>query len=155
MAKINVDAEVKEGMRTGLGAVSRDENGEVLWCVAWQYREVLDPSSAEAMAILLRLDEVRRMDRDRVIVESDCFTVIEALKQRKKSCSDLFLIFDDILHLCSLFRCVVWSFVSRDFNRVAHELAHVSAWCLSRRFWSDSFPINVACCALTDRSLIY
>ncbi|XP_074298977.1 uncharacterized protein LOC141629967 [Silene latifolia] len=127
MVKINVDAGVKEGVGTGLGAVCRDEHGEVLWCVTSQCREVSDPSSAEAMAILLGLEEARRRGCAHIMMESDCFNVVEALKQRKKGRSDLYLILDDILHLCSSFRFVEWSFVRRAFNLVAHELAHVES----------------------------
>ncbi|XP_074318863.1 uncharacterized protein LOC141655696 [Silene latifolia] len=123
--KLNVDAGVKDGVGVGVGVVCRDSSGKVLWGMTHNRREVWEAHVAEAVAVLEGLEQAREAGHDRVVVESDCSQVIEALKQRKTGQSLFSLVLDDILRLCSSFSSVVWSFISRKNNVVAHTLAHV------------------------------
>ncbi|XP_074267203.1 uncharacterized protein LOC141590513 [Silene latifolia] len=103
---------------------------------------------AEAEAILVGIKEARRTGCSRIIVEGDCLSVIEELRSRKRGRQDVFLVYDDIFLLCNSFESVVFSFVRRDYNRVAHALAHVNPWSLDRREWSNALPPyidNIAC----------
>ncbi|XP_074293818.1 uncharacterized protein LOC141620985 [Silene latifolia] len=124
--KINVDADVKEGVGVGVGAVCRNAQGKVLWGLSHNRNEVWEPHVAEAVAVLEGLEEAVRAGHDSIIVESDCSRVVDALKTRKTGRSSFFLVIDDIFRICSSFGNVFWSHTSRVNNEVAHALAHVS-----------------------------
>ncbi|XP_074266078.1 uncharacterized protein LOC141588540 [Silene latifolia] len=95
---------------------------------------------AEAEAALAGMKEARRKGYRRVIIESDCKTLIDELKAKSQGRSDFHLLLDDINELCNVFDSVVWSFVSRKHNRVAHELAHICSSQLGRRDWDATLP---------------
>ncbi|XP_074298701.1 uncharacterized protein LOC141629626 [Silene latifolia] len=127
--KINVDAfVVKEGVGVGLGVACRDDRGSLKWMAVEQRRAVRDPREAEAEALLLGMKKaVRRGHRD-VTMESDCQVLINSLKTRVDGISDFHLIYEDIFYACDSFRSVKWSFVVRESNKVAHEIARLAPW---------------------------
>ncbi|XP_074265713.1 uncharacterized protein LOC141588158 [Silene latifolia] len=131
--KINVDAGRMEGVGLGLGAVCRDDEGRVMWGVTVQKEEVRERAMLKAEAVLMGLHEAKNMELMKVVIESDCLTMIEDLRKRKRGRSDLCLIYDDIYSLCTHFNTVEFIYVRRSSNRVAHELAHVRPWSLGRR----------------------
>ncbi|XP_074277447.1 uncharacterized protein LOC141601083 [Silene latifolia] len=138
--KVNVDAGVKEGMGVGLGAVCRDGDGRVAWAVTVQTAGTCCVQMAEAKAILLGLKEARRVGMRSVVIESDCLNVVDALKERKRGRSDIFLIYDEILLLVPLFDTVIFNYTRRDCNKLAHLVAHATPWTIGRRFWLDVLP---------------
>ncbi|XP_074288277.1 uncharacterized protein LOC141613442 [Silene latifolia] len=141
--KINVDAGVKDGVGVGVGVVCRDSTSKVLWGLAHRRKEGWDPHVAEVFAVLDGLEEAVKAGHSRVMVESDCSQVIEALKRRKTRRSMFSLVLDDILHLCNSFNSVVWSFTSRSNNGIAYELAHVLLIGVDRMVWTDTLPPEV------------
>ncbi|XP_074266093.1 uncharacterized protein LOC141588556 [Silene latifolia] len=149
--KVNVDAGKMEGLGMGLGAVCRDEEEGVLWAATRQEMVDREPQLLEAEAVLMGLSEARRRGMLRVEVESDCLGVVQDLKNRVRGRSDLFLIYDEILVLCSSFIQVEFSFVKRNCNRVAHALAHVVSWSVGTRVWVVDFPQNIVLLAAYDR----
>ncbi|XP_074313724.1 uncharacterized protein LOC141648916 [Silene latifolia] len=148
--KVNVDAGVKEGMGVGLGAVCRDGDGRVAWAVAVQTAGTCCVQMAEAEAILLGLKEARCVGMRSVVIESDCLNVVNALKERKRGRSDIFLIYDEILMLVPLFDTVIFSYTRRDCNKLAHLVAHATPWTIGRRFWLDVLPPSLVGVAEQD-----
>ncbi|XP_074314656.1 uncharacterized protein LOC141649887 [Silene latifolia] len=142
--KVNIDAAVRAGVGVGFGAVCRDERGEVAWCAVEQGMVEMDPTEAEAAAILYGLKEARRRNISKVILEGDCSTVIRDLQKQRKGRSSIYLIYNDIYALCNFFDTISFNWVRRDFNKVAHELAHLRPWTLGSRRWLDSFPLEIA-----------
>ncbi|XP_074271158.1 uncharacterized protein LOC141595084 [Silene latifolia] len=124
--KINVDASVREGIGVGVGAVCINEEGRVMWGVTEQMSEMMEPSKAEAFAILVELKEAARYGVQQVIIESDCSMVIDALKLKRSGRSAIYFLFDEIHKISSVFRSCIWSCVRRGCNKVAHELARAS-----------------------------
>ncbi|XP_074298887.1 uncharacterized protein LOC141629856 [Silene latifolia] len=143
VVKINTDAGVIEGVGTGLGVVARTHGDSFAWAVTMQERLTFDVKRAEAEAIFLGMKEVRSRGHTRIIVESDCWSVIKDLQDKKKGRADIFRIYDDILSLCNSFISLVFSFVRRESNCVAHLVAHSSPWIVGRRFWSDEAPQHI------------
>ncbi|XP_074282725.1 uncharacterized protein LOC141607267 [Silene latifolia] len=141
--KLNIDAGVKEGWGMGVGVVCRGNNGEVVWGLSEHRREELEPKLAESMAILEGIKEARSRGHSNIIIESDCKSVIDALKKKEHGQSDFHLILDDIFYFCSAFNSVIWSFVSRKLNSVAHELAHYSSSEIGRQVWDSLLPEQV------------
>ncbi|XP_074298170.1 uncharacterized protein LOC141628990 [Silene latifolia] len=138
--KLNVDAGVKDGVGVGIGVVCRDSGGKVLWGMAHSRKEVWEVHVVEAAAIFEGLELAVEKGHDRIVVESDCSQVIEALRQRKTGRSLFSFIIGDILRLCNSFISVSWSFTSRRNNMVAHELAHVAPVGSGRIVWVENLP---------------
>ncbi|XP_074314098.1 uncharacterized protein LOC141649304 [Silene latifolia] len=101
--KVNVDAGVKEGEGVSLGVVCRDGSGRVLWGLSCVQEKVWEAQVAEAVAVLEGIKGASRKGHSRIIMESDCLQVIEALKRKSKGRSVLSLVLDDILHACNFF----------------------------------------------------
>ncbi|XP_074310501.1 uncharacterized protein LOC141646528 [Silene latifolia] len=133
VVKVNVDAAVVEGVGIGLGAVCRNDRGEVEWCSVEQGSVAMEPEEAEAAAILYGLKEARRMNNRKVILEGDCSNVIHDLQLKWKGRSSIFLIYNDIYVLCNSFDFVSFKWSRRSFNKVAHKLAHLRPWTIGSR----------------------
>ncbi|XP_074289198.1 uncharacterized protein LOC141614345 [Silene latifolia] len=138
-----------EGIGTGLGIVCRNASGSIEWCVTIQSVAGLTPELAEALAVLEGLKEARCSGHAKVEVESDCRGVIADLKARKSGRSELALIYDDIFSLCNCFDVVSFSFVSRNFNTVAHGLAHAVLWTVGRQLREIVAEVTAAECSKT------
>ncbi|XP_074299687.1 uncharacterized protein LOC141630836 [Silene latifolia] len=148
--KLNIDAGVKEGWGAGFGVVCRGSVGVVKWRVSERRREVMEPRLAEAEAMLIGVTEARKRGLTKVVFESDCKVLIEALKKQEKGRSDFHLIIEDILSFCDDFLLTHWSFVSRKLNSVAHELAHLSSLHPGRRCWGNILRPPADLCAVSD-----
>lgn len=71
-----------------------------------------------------------------VVVENDFLHLINSISSRERGGSSFHLILDDVVHANSMFDVVYWSFVHREGNNVAHELAHCLPWVIAgRKFW--------------------
>ncbi|XP_074315459.1 uncharacterized protein LOC141651657 [Silene latifolia] len=151
--KVNVDAGVKDEVGSSMGVVCRDEWGKVLWGVSRVTEQVWEPHIAEAEALLEGVKEAIRNGHTRVVFESDCLQVIEALKKKTKGRSIFSLILEDISSLCNVFISVIWSFTSR-VNSVAHSLAHIEPRVVGRSLWSVVLPPIANNAVLYDLSLM-
>ncbi|XP_074283835.1 uncharacterized protein LOC141608373 [Silene latifolia] len=138
--KVNVDAGVKEGWGAGFGAVCRGSEGQVLWGMSERRRNMMEPRMAEAEAILISIQEAGRRGHKNIVVESDCKSLIDALKMKETGRSDFHLILHDICCFYNSFACISWNFVSRKYNRVAHELAHWGSMNHGRKIWDGVLP---------------
>lgn len=76
--------------------------------------------------------------------------VIRALREKMQGCSSFSLVIDDILDLSSNFSEIVWSFVKRSGNKVAHALAHFQPREFGTRVWDDELPDNVLVLVAAD-----
>ncbi|XP_074287647.1 uncharacterized protein LOC141612794 [Silene latifolia] len=152
--KVNVDAAIVEGAGIGLGAVCRNDRGEVEWCSVEQGSVAMDPEEAEAAAILYGLKEARRRNNRTVIVEGDCSNVIHDLQLKRKGRSSIFFIYIDIYALCNSFDFVSFIWSRRCFNKAAHELAHLRPWTLGSRRWEASFPLDISDVVCADSDII-
>ncbi|XP_074300596.1 uncharacterized protein LOC141631880 [Silene latifolia] len=134
--KVNVDAGVIEGVGTGLGVVCRNASGSMEWGVTIQEARVITPVLAEALAVLQGLKEAKHAGISSVVIENDCRGVVDDLKNRRSGRSEPFLIYKDILDICTCFESVSFDFVRRNFNMVAHGLDHAMPWVAGRRSWN-------------------
>lgn len=148
--KVNVDAGLVGSLGCGLGVVCRESSGAVLAAGSFQFAEVWETRVAEAKAIFYGLKVARELGYASVEVEGDSLVAIQALKREQRGCSDFDLIIDDVLELATSFDKVVWSFVKRSGNSVAHMLAHLQPWEIGRRLWVDDIPNDVISLALKD-----
>ncbi|XP_074299133.1 uncharacterized protein LOC141630167 [Silene latifolia] len=144
VVKVNVDAAIMEGVGVGLGAVCRNDRGEVEWCGVEQGSVAMVPEEAEAAAILHGLKEARRINNRKVILEGDCSNVIHDLQLKRKGRSSIFLIYTDIYALCNSFDFASFNWSRRSSNKVAHELPHLRPWTIGSRRWLASIPLDIS-----------
>lgn len=146
--KVNVDAGLLGEMGSGLGAVVRNASGGVERCAVSQGVERWDPLIAEAKAVMLGPQLGAELGARKIIVESDCLVLINALQEGAPGAGSLGLMLEDIFDSCSSFDSVRWSFIKRVGNQITHNLAHLQPWSWELRVWEDEFPN----CVLLDAS---
>jgi hypothetical protein len=77
--KANCDANLSISGSWGLGAIFRDEEGQILASATWQIPGINDPSTAEASALYLTMKLAIDCCFTKVEFESDCSNVIESI----------------------------------------------------------------------------
>ncbi|XP_074267167.1 uncharacterized protein LOC141590472 [Silene latifolia] len=152
--KINVDAGVKEDEGVNTGVVCRDENGEVMWGVSISRSQNWEVQFAEATAILDGLEEAAARGLRKVEIESDCLPVVEAIRDKKLGRCMFHQLLEDIINFSLSFESVIWSYVSRVNNCVAHALAHCVPRVVGKVIWEDGLPSSANSAVMFDRLLI-
>lgn len=85
-------------------------------------------------------------------MEGDCKSVIDAIQTKEAGRSQFHMVIDDISQVSEVFNSVSWSFVGREGNKVAHDLAHYGPWVIGRRTWLTDFPASVSALLRKDLS---
>lgn len=123
LVKLNFDASINQhdGF-VGLGFIARKWASQSL-------SQGLDPSSVEAKAAHLAMDFARQQGWRKIVVEGDSSVVIlAATNNAQEDFSHFGHIVADIQALASCFDQLSYHYISRDGNRVAHEVARLSIW---------------------------
>nr|XP_023908175.1 uncharacterized protein LOC112019861 [Quercus suber] len=127
--KVNVDGAMpKDGRNSSVGAVIRDSCGAVIAVEAL----------AKESGILLALD----MKLTQIIVEFDATSTVNSINEKFVEGS-LGHLFQGILALLSSFSSWKINHVKRDYNRAAHEIAHLARRCEDSQVWIGSLPTVV------------
>lgn len=125
MVKLNFDAAYNgETGAAAWGFVARDESGQFLAAATGKLEYVRSPLQAEANACLKAIEGVSELGAQRIILESDCITLVNALNGREHDASELGVLFREAKSLCMA------SFQSHEFmhcNRVCNKVAHYLA----------------------------
>ncbi|XP_060959242.1 uncharacterized protein LOC115700001 [Cannabis sativa] len=124
--KINVDATLfEDGARAGVGVVARDNKGLFIEGFTKVFNEALDLALVEAMGVREALSWLKEKMWQRVLIETDCLTVVQALCSHVKMIS----LFGNVINECKSvlkeLRNVSIYFVKRSADMVAHSLARV------------------------------
>ncbi|XP_041004026.1 uncharacterized protein LOC121249385 [Juglans microcarpa x Juglans regia] len=86
--KLNVYAALFFNLqKAGVGAVLRDEKGNVLMAVSKSEHELHEPASVELLAMLRGLQFSLHLGISKVVLESDCLLMVEALAASEDSLS--------------------------------------------------------------------
>lgn len=120
--KINTDTAFNiETGKDSVGVVCRDEVGRVLAStVAHIYAP--SPLVAEALGLLEALQVARTLNLQRIIIEADNLELIKACRGNKDVRSIQGII-SDIIFLRSTFESCGFTWIRREGNKVAHEIA--------------------------------
>ncbi|KAJ1396828.1 Ribonuclease H-like superfamily [Sesbania bispinosa] len=121
--KVNVDAAHAAGEVWGVGIIIRDEHGVVLAAASRRISSLPDPGLAEAMGIRLAILFAVEMCFDRVVVESDCKTIVEIFQSNSLCHSYQGMIIQDCITLSRCFSSFQIKHVRRAGNMCAHLLA--------------------------------
>uniref|UniRef100_A0A2N9ISW0 Reverse transcriptase zinc-binding domain-containing protein n=1 Tax=Fagus sylvatica TaxID=28930 RepID=A0A2N9ISW0_FAGSY len=138
--KFNVDAAICDN-KAVIAAVARDSNGCLL--KAWaKHTPFLDPTVAEAAAIIWALELAAAEHFVNIIVESDAKSCIDALAcPLDESCWKIRHLTSVSLDLALSFPLCIFSWVKRDANHVAHSVAKVApSFCLPFCCSKDNLP---------------
>jgi ribonuclease HI len=124
MVVINVDAALfKDTARMGVGVVIRDHRGEFLSACSQVLDEVTSPEIAEALAIRCAITLARDDGFDRIILLSDCLSVVQRIDSPLRDRSLVGVVVEDIKTLASSMSSVTFRHVNRLCNNSAHSLA--------------------------------
>ncbi|GLT94950.1 hypothetical protein SLE2022_126590 [Rubroshorea leprosula] len=143
--KINVDGAVAEQRRVfGIGAVARDHCGEVLATMACQGRDVAAAEIVEACSIRRAMQWAQELNLGRIIIETDCASIVTALSNNVALNSDLGNVLSDCKLLMSSFLHCRVKHVRRTGNVVAHELAKRALRAEGDEFFRNEMPDYLA-----------
>ncbi|XP_075675254.1 uncharacterized protein LOC142644553 [Castanea sativa] len=140
--KLNFDAAIFSDLdRTGVGAIIRDEHGQVMAAMTASGPQVRSSMEAELLACRRSLEFAVDVGFNKLIIEGDNVNVMQAISSTKIDCSLLGYVVDDIRHLVY---CLEWASISttrRDGNKVAHVLAqHARNSIDNDVYWMEDSP---------------
>lgn len=121
--------------------VARNEQGQLVGAAVRWDRANWTPLVAEAKSMLLGMQLALFKGWQDVEVESDCHQLVSALTNRDLDIHDVEMVLRDITAVHARFRSCTWSFVKRDANWVAHEMAaFLPGTEHNFHIWWDEFP---------------
>uniref|UniRef100_A0A803NGP8 RNase H type-1 domain-containing protein n=1 Tax=Cannabis sativa TaxID=3483 RepID=A0A803NGP8_CANSA len=133
--KINIDAAIFEiEARSGMGVVARDDKGTFLEGFTKIYSEKLDPPLAETLSMREALSWLMNKNWQQVFLETDCLTVVKAIRSHVEMLSCFGIVIRDCRCLLKELKNVSLCFVKRLANMVVHSLARASICYLDRMF---------------------
>lgn len=139
MVKINTDvATFTDSNRFSFSMLAHDHHGELLEAYASCRQGNMDPVIAEAIGIREALSWVKGKEWSEVVMETDCLTVVHAMRCSSTRLSYLGRVIDDCKLLLSQLheRNITLNFVKRSANKVAHHIArHTSS--IADRIWRE------------------
>ncbi|KAK6116532.1 hypothetical protein DH2020_049737 [Rehmannia glutinosa] len=138
--KINTDASVIKMVGTGLGAILRDHNGNVIHTIAKKITHEFSIEIAEAMACLEGLTTAKNLQLTSVLIESDCMHMVQAFHRKETNLTYLGSVIEDIRQLSRDFPSFSLRYIPRTANRVAHYLAKFAFTNSCRGFYCGTIP---------------
>ncbi|XP_062086997.1 uncharacterized protein LOC133793717 [Humulus lupulus] len=125
--KINVDAALfSESSTYSFACVARNDQGHTLEAITCCRNGVVSPELAEAMGMREALSWIKKKSWDKVTIETDCLTVVQALRCSISMDSYFGSLITECKGLWSDVKNIKILFVKRSANNVAHALARAS-----------------------------
>ncbi|RYR05051.1 hypothetical protein Ahy_B06g084898 [Arachis hypogaea] len=140
--KCNVDVAFIDAQSVGaVAAVFRDHNGSLLSGINSTI-VAGSPLAAEALAIRAALIMSQNFLMQKIIIESDNQILIQALKSHA-SIAEIQVVLDDILHLARIISSCGFTWVPREANSLAHEVAKLTRQGTLHQNWIRDKPILI------------
>ncbi|KAK5818485.1 hypothetical protein PVK06_023423 [Gossypium arboreum] len=108
----------------GFAAVIQDSYGHVLRSFTGRMEGLIEPLLAEAIAIRESLSWLKSLHLDRVVIESDCLMIVEALPVSYNI--NNWYILHDCLWLRSSFASLFFCWTCRSVDKAVHPLVRVA-----------------------------
>ena len=102
----------------------RGDDGTIILVGVQQRPGTIASEIGEAQACLFALQSAQQYGFLKLCVEGDCLPLIQKLQNKTVEDNFVGLIISDILNLVKQFEFTAFSFVKREGNKVAHDLAH-------------------------------
>ena len=139
--KVNVDAATNsEKQLSGLGAVIRDENGNVIAAAIKVSRFYGEAAYAEAEAIDWGLQIADQASLSSLVVESDAQEVVQLVNNNQGCRSEIYWIISEVQSLLKNFDSISVQYTHRSCNVLAHSLPKLALERLKTIVWIGSFP---------------
>jgi ribonuclease HI len=123
-AIVNVDAALfSSSSRMGVGVVIRDHSGKFLVACSKLLDEVIAPELAEALAVRSAITLALEEGLDRIILVSDCLSVIQRIQSPNRDRSLVGVVVEDIKTFATSLSSVTFRHISRRCNNSAHTMA--------------------------------
>ncbi|XP_062085344.1 uncharacterized protein LOC133791431 [Humulus lupulus] len=127
IVKINVDAALFSDSSTySFACVARNDQGHTLEAITCCRNGVVSPELVEAMGMREALSWIKKKSWDKVIIETDCLTVVQALRSAISMDSYFGSLIKECKGLWNDDKNIRIFFVKRSVNSVAHALARAS-----------------------------
>lgn len=143
--KVNTDAALfADPNYYSYAMIARDHDGRLVEALSSCKQGCINPELAEAIGIMEALSWVKSKDWQRVVIETDCLVVTQAIRSSSINLSYLGRVIDECKGLLSELgnRKVLLNFVKRSANKVAHFIArHNSS--LADRIWRGEMPTQI------------
>ncbi|XP_062093901.1 uncharacterized protein LOC133799929 [Humulus lupulus] len=149
--KVNMDAALFPDLGTySFACLARDELGHPIEALSRCFNGHVAPELAEAMGFREALSWIKKYNWPRVILESDCLLVIQALRSNVSMLS----YFGDVISECK----TIWNssnnvscmFVKRSANKAAHAIAKAFYSPADRIYKEGEFPSSILNVILGD-----
>ena len=138
--KVNVDGATSDhGGNSRIGVIVRDYTSLTVAASCKVLKACYSADLVEIMTLLHGILLARDLQLSQVILESDALVAIQDINNKYTGSSSGNLIMD-ILHICSSFESCSLQHISRDFNQVAHELAHYARRTGFSQLWMGVTP---------------
>ncbi|XP_062087000.1 uncharacterized protein LOC133793720 [Humulus lupulus] len=149
--KVNMDAALFPDLGTySFACLARDELGHPIEALSRCFNGHVAPELAEALGFREALSWIKKHNWPRVILESDCLLVIQALRSNVSMLS----YFGDVISECksiwNTFNNVSCMFVKRSANKAAHAIAKASYSPADRIYKEGEFPSSILNVILGD-----
>ncbi|KAL9422921.1 hypothetical protein AB3S75_035080 [Citrus x aurantiifolia] len=142
--KVNIDAATNlEKNLAGLGAVMRDESGQVTAAAIKVSKFHGDVSYAEAEAMEWGMQVAKEALVKDLIVESDSQGVVNLVNNKQGSRFEIFWVVSEIQKLKDSFDHVSCVYTHRSCNAIAHSLAKLALEKCETVVWKGSYPLQV------------
>ncbi|PRQ37402.1 putative ribonuclease H-like domain, reverse transcriptase zinc-binding domain-containing protein [Rosa chinensis] len=139
--KLNFDGACEaNGGNSGLGAVIRNELGELVGALAVPFAATLKPSAVEALALQEGLRYSRLLGIRNLEVEGDALCIINSLSQTENDLTEIGAVLEGVRLLLQEFEFVNWKHVRKKANQVAHELARSALKSVQSMFCRERGP---------------
>lgn len=122
--KINVDASFMAATGlAALGAVGRDCFGDIVFSAGCRFHGCSDAEEAEVQALSFGLNQARKLNLNKVQMETDCIAVVAAVNDSNVSRASWWACYENSKDMIKEFGACSVSKVHRESNVAAHELA--------------------------------
>uniref|UniRef100_A0A803QI56 Reverse transcriptase n=1 Tax=Cannabis sativa TaxID=3483 RepID=A0A803QI56_CANSA len=139
--KVNVDAALFDsGNKYGCGLVARDHHGMLIEGKTKLFTGSVSPEVAESIGIREALSWIKRHNWQHVTLETDCLTVVQAIRSEVKMISMFGQIIQECKNLLLELKTISMLFVKRSANMVAHNCARASIFVPGCIFDMESVP---------------
>jgi ribonuclease HI len=139
--KCNIDAAVYiEQNIFCIGACLRDEQGQFMKAFAKRFEGQPNISEAEAIGLLEALKWLNTMHTNHVYLETDSMQVVNYLNNKCHDSTEFGIIIETCRNLLLYFEHCKVSYVRRQANRVAHDLAQAARFNASRQVFNYCPP---------------
>nr|XP_027060887.1 uncharacterized protein LOC113687483 [Coffea arabica] len=141
-------------VRTGQGIIARNWKGQLLKAKGIVTQGKGSASEVEARAVRNALLMATQAGWTKIIVHTDCKSVVEHITKRKEFDYTTAAILEDVQELSLAFEKCSFVFIPRTENQISHQLAQYAVMLVHDIEWENDFPIWLTELARTEMRVV-